>query len=574
MQIFGEAISSALARRLGSGTERIRLERPKDLKLGDLSFPCFQLAKERKQPPPAVAAELAAAMKDAVPGVTATATGPYVNFRVDRGVLARELFALIEREGERYGGSSEGAGKTVVVDYSSPNIAKPMHIGHIRSTILGAALVRILRALGYEVVGINHIGDWGAQFGGLVVALRRWRGEVDLERDPVMGLLDLYQRSKKAIEEDPAFRDEAVAAYQELESGREGEVRELWRWVTEVSMRGFGATYERIGIHHELVRGESYYEPMLQKTLERVKGSGVTEVSRGALIVDLKSVDKGLAETPCLLQQTNGTTLYATRDLAALFDRWEEFRFERCLYVVGAEQKLHFRQLKAVLKRMGEEWESRVEHVDFGLLLGPGRVKIASRKRGEVLVLDDLIDEVVDEARKAIDEKNPSLAGKDEVAEQVGIGAIVFNDLKRERIKDVIFDKGEILSFEGDTGPYLQYAHARLGSILRKARATGDAGLGAKPDFATLEDAGDLLVQLARMPDVVRSAAARAEPSELSQFLLALARDVSTWVSSPEHRVLGSEPALGAARLALVRACKTALGNGLRLLGMAAPEEM
>jgi arginyl-tRNA synthetase len=573
MQIFGEAIASALARHLGQGAERIRLERPKDLKLGDLSFPCFQLAKERKQPPPALAAELAAAMKDAVPGVTAVATGPYVNFKVDRAVLARELFALIGREGERYGGSREGEGRTVVVDYSSPNIAKPMHIGHIRSTILGAALVRMLRALGYRVVGINHIGDWGAQFGGLVVALRRWRGEVDLERDPVSGLLDLYQRSKKAVEEDPAFRDEAVAAYQELESGREGEVRELWRWVTEVSLRGFDATYRRLGIEHELVRGESYYEPMLRKTLDRVQAAGITEVSRGALIVELKAVDKGLAETPCLLQQTNGTTLYATRDLAALFDRWEEFRFERCLYVVGAEQKLHFRQLKAVLRRMGEEWEPRVEHVDFGLLLGKERTKLASRK-GEVLVLDDLIDEVVEEARKAIEDKNPTLATKDEVAEQVGIGAIVFNDLKRERIKDVIFDKAEILSFEGDTGPYLQYAHARLGSILRKARATGDAGLSAPADFAALEDAGDLLVQIARLPDVVRSAAARAEPSELSQFLLALARDVSTWVSSSEHRVLGVAPPLAAARLELVRACKTALGNGLRLLGMAAPEEM
>jgi arginyl-tRNA synthetase len=449
-----------------------------------------------------------------------------------------------------------------------------MHVGHIRSTILGASLVRIFRHLGYRVVGINHIGDWGAQFGGLVVALRRWKSQVDLERDPVMGLLDLYQRSKEALKNDEQFQREAVAAYQELESGREGEVRELWRWVTEVSLRGFNATYQRLGIAHEHVRGESWYEPLLAPTLERVKAAGVTEISEGALVVMLGAVDKGLKETPCLLQQSNGTTLYATRDLAALFSRWEEFAFERCLYVVGGEQKLHFRQLKAVLQRMEQSWAARVEHVDFGMLLGPGRVKIASRKRGEVLVLDDLIDECVEEAAKVIEEKNPSLATKAQVAEQVGIGALVFNDLKRERIKDVIFDKREFLAFEGDTGPYLQYTHARLASILRKVHAANDPALGAAPDFAALENAGEILVRVAKFGDVVRAAAAKAEPSELSQYLLALARDVSTWLTQPENKVLGSQPAAGAARIALVRQAKCVLGLGLGLLGMAAPEEM
>jgi arginyl-tRNA synthetase len=574
MQIFGEPILAALARLTGVSAERLKLERPRDSNQGDLAFPCFVLAKELKQPPPALAQELAAKLGAELNGITAAATGPYINFRIERALLGREMCALITRAGERYGSSIEGAGKTIVVDFSSPNIAKPMHIGHIRSTIIGAALVRIFRALGYRVVGINHIGDWGAQFGGLVVALRRWKGEVELERDPVMGLLDLYQRSKTAVETDEAFKRDAIAAYQELESGREGEVRALWRWVTEVSMRGFQATYARLGIAHELVRGESWYEPLLAPTLERVKASGVTEVSQGALIVALDGVDKSLKETPCLLQQTNGTTLYATRDLAALFSRWEEFQFERCLYVVGGEQKLHFRQLKAVLARMGLEWNARVEHVDFGLLLGPGRVKIASRKRGEVLVLDDLIDEVVEEARGTIEAKNPNLANKSVVADQVGIGALVFNDLKRERIKDVIFDKSEILSFEGDTGPYLQYTHARLASILRKAAATHDAGLAAAPHWSALENAGEILMSMGRLPDVVRSAAARAEPSELSQYLLALARDVSTWISSADNKVLGSPGPVAAARLALVRSAKSVLGNGLRLLGVAAPEEM
>ncbi len=407
-----------------------------------------------------------------------------------------------------------------------------------------------------------------------MVAIRRWRAEVELEKDPVTGLLDLYQRSKKALDgktaEDEAFRKEAVAAYQELESGKDGEVRALWRWVTEVSMRGFDATYARLGIRHDLVRGESFYEPLLEPTLARVQTAGVTEVSQGALVIQLGALDKGLEKTPILLRQTNGTTLYATRDLAALFQRWEEFQFARCLYVVGSEQKLHFRQLKAVLRRMGCEWEPRVEHVDFGLLLGPGRVKLASRK-GEVLVLDDLLDEVVAEARAIIAEKNPELAAADKIAEQVGIGALVFNDLKRERIKDVVFDKAEILAFEGETGPYVQYTHARLASIQRKAPAEASAA-DVAPDWALLEDAAPILLALGRFPGVVASAAEKSEPSELAQYLLALCRTISTWLV--DHRVLAEEAPLRAARLLLVRAAQVVLANGLTLLGVGAPEEM
>ncbi|HTF89435.1 MAG TPA: arginine--tRNA ligase [Planctomycetota bacterium] len=573
MQVFADRLRAAIAAAAGLEVESVRLDSPRDDKLGDLALPCFLLAKQKKVSPAALATELAGLLNTggphAVDQVSAFATGPYVNFRIARPALARAVFAEITASGAAYGGSAEGAGKKIVIDFSSPNIAKPMHVGHIRSTILGLSLTRIFRHLGYTTIGINHIGDWGAQFGGLVVAIRRWRAEVDLEGDPVRGLLDLYQRSKAAVESDPAFREESIAAYRELESGVEGEVREIWRWVTAISLRGFDATYKRLGIVHEFVRGESFYEPLLEPTLRRVQDSGVTEISEGALIVDLSSVDKGLAKTPCLLRQTNGTTLYATRDLAALFQRYEEFHFERCLYVVGSEQRLHFRQLKAVLARMKVEWEPRVEHVDFGLLLGPGRVKLASRK-GAVLVLDDLIDEVVEEARRIIREKNPDIADAERVAESVGVGAIVFNDLKRERIKDVVFDKGEILSFEGETGPYLQYTHARLASILRKAAAGGEGQ--ADPDWAVLESAGAILMRLSRLSDVVRSAAAHCEPSEISNYLLALARDLNSWYA--ENRVLGEAPPTTAARLALIRASKSVLGNALGLLGITALEAM
>jgi len=569
MQIFLDAIRAALARATGLNEADVKLEAPRDSAMGDVAFPCFQAAKLAKKAPPVFAAELATSISSTLPSIRATAAGPYLNFTILRGPLAQAVIGEISARGASYGGSNEGAGKTIVIDFSSPNIAKPMHVGHLRSTILGAALGRIFSALGYRVVGINHIGDWGSQFGGLVVALRRWKSEVDLETDPVRGLLELYQRSKKAAESDPTFAAEARAAWQELESGRDGEVRATWRWATEASLRGFSKTYARLGIHHDLVRGESFYEPFIGSAIDACEKGQITEVSKGALVVQLGAIDKALEETPCLLRQTDGTTLYATRDLAALFHRYEEFHFERALYVVGAEQKLHFRQLKAVLKRLGLPWESRVEHVDFGLLLGRDKKKLASRK-GDVLVLDDLLDEVVEESTRIIAEKNALLANPRAVAEQIGIGAIVFNDLKRERIKDVLFDREEILSFEGETGPYLQYTHARLASIERKVLAAGEGGTA--PDWSKLEDAGPVLTRLGRFPEVVRSAAEHAEPSLVANALLALGRDLNAWYV--QARVLGQEPAVTAARLALVRASKTVIGNGLRLLGCVAPDEM
>lgn len=570
MQTFHDLIRAAAAQAAGVAPEDIRLEEPRDLSLGDIALPCFLVGKATKQAPPAAAAALAAALSGKLDRIEVRAAGPYVNFTIERALLAQAVLAEIEAKGAAYGSTTAGAGRTVVVDYSSPNIAKPMHVGHLRSTIIGAALVRLHEAQGYKVVGINHIGDWGSQFGGLVVAIRR-RGKTIDEADPVHGLLELYQWSKAQVESDPAFAAEAREAWRELESGREGEVRELWRWVTKASLAGFDKTCKRLGIRHDLVRGESWYEPLLQDTFARVEAAGVVEESQGALVVMLGSVDKGLKETPCLLRQSDGTTLYATRDLAALFSRHAEFDFARALYVVGGEQKLHFRQLKAVLKRMGLDWEPKVEHIDFGLLLGPGRTKLASRK-GAVLVLDELLDEVVEEAFKVVSEKNPGLdeSVRRQVAEQIGIGAIVFNDLKRERIKDVEFDKAQILSFEGETGPYVQYTHARLASILRKAAEAGEGA--ATPDMAALADAGPVLLALARYGTAVRTAAERCEPSLLAQYLLSLCRDLNAWYAN--SRVLGQDPAVTAARLKLVRASKSVIGLGLRQLGVAPPEVM
>jgi arginyl-tRNA synthetase len=566
MQLFGDRIRAALASHTGLPLEEIRLEHPRDPSLGDFAFPCFALSKRLRQAPPVIATELAGKLGATLPSIGVAATGPYLNFKIEREALAREILREIEERGALYGGSEEGRGRTIVVDLSSPNIAKPMHVGHLRSTIIGASIQRLHERLGYRAVGINHIGDWGAQFGKLVAAIQRWGGTVDLEAQPIRALLALYVRYHAEAEQDPTLEEEARAAFRELESGVDGEVRHIWRRLTELSLREFDKIYQRLGVKFDLIRGEAFYEPHLAATIERIQASGVAEESQGALIVDLTSIDKNMA--PCLLRKSDGTTLYATRDLAAMFHRWEEFHFERCLYVVGSEQKLHFRQLKGVLKRMGLEWEPRIEHVDFGLLRLP-EGKLSTRK-GQVLFLEEVLDQVLEEARRIIAEKNPDLAGREAIAEQVAIGAVIFNDLKRERIRDVTFDIQEVLSFEGETGPYVQYTHARLASILRKARERQEDG--AAPDLAALEDAGAILVRLGRFPELVRSAAAHAEPSEISVYLLALCREINTWYA--EHRVLGNEPGLTAARLALIRASKSVLGNGLRLLGVAAPEEM
>lgn len=567
MQSFATTITTALSELTGIDASAMRLERPRDAELGDFAFPCFVLAKELKKMPPAIAAELAEGLNQKLPEtIRALATGPYLNFKVAAPELVETVLAGIVREGAAYGRSDEGAGQRIVIDMSSPNIAKPMHVGHLRSTILGAAIARVHAHLGYEVVRINHIGDWGSQFGKLVAAIERWGDTVDIEAEPIPALLKLYVKFHEEAEDDPTLDEEARAAFRELESGVEGKVRATWRRITELSMQEFQKTYDRLGVEFDLVRGESWYEDKLDATVERIALSGVTEESEGALIVDLESIRKKMA--PCLLRKSDGTTLYATRDMAALFSRWDEFAFTRAMYVVGSDQTLHFEQLKGVLKRMQLDWEPRVEHIAFGMMRLP-EGKLSTRK-GQVVFLSDVLDRAVDEARKVIAAKNPDLANADAVAEQVGVGAIVFNDMKRERVKDVLFTWEEVLSFEGETGPYVQYSHARLCSILRKA---ADAGEGAAaPDWAALADARPLILTLGRYPDAVRAAAQKAEPSLVTGYLLGLCREVNSWYAA--NRVLGEAPELTAARLRIVDAARTIIAAGLAVLGVAAPDEM
>ena len=566
MQEFIDQIRAAVAAVAEVPLEDIKVEQPRDPKLGDFAFPCFPLAKKLRSAPPKIAADLAPEVDAKLDGIKVEATGPYLNFRVAPASLAGVILGAIRTGDERYGSSNLGAGKTVLIDLSSPNIAKPMHVGHMRSTIIGAAIQRLHDFLGYRTVGINHIGDWGSQFGKLVAAIDRWGDTVDLEADPIRALLALYVRFHEEAEGDAELVEAGREAFRELESGVDGEVRKTWKQLTDLSMREFNRVYERLGVTFDLVRGEAYYEPFLEQTIKRIQDSGVTEVSDGALIIDLEEIQEGMA--PCLLRKTDGTTLYATRDLAAVFSRWDEFAFDRCFYVVGSDQQLHFQQLRGVLKRMGLELESRLEHVSFGMMRLP-EGKLSTRK-GQVVFLEELLDRAVELAGDIIREKNPELAEASTVAEQVGLGAIVFHDLKKERVKDVIFDWKEFLSFEGETGPYVQYTHARLASILRKAKAAGEGA--AEADLGALEDAQPVLLALGRFPGVVEAAAREAEPSIVSQYLLGLCRELNRWYTG--HRVLGQEPGLTAARLGLVLSAKIVIRNGLRLLGVAAPEQM
>ena len=557
---YSATIREALAASLGLDADALALERPRNEEHGEFAFPCFRYAKGAGMNPAELAGKLADELE--IADVTASAVGPFLNFQVAPLPLAATVMESVLSEGF----AMDAQAKRTLVEFSSPNIAKPMHVGHMRTTVIGAALARMFEHLGHEVVRINHIGDWGSQFGKLVAAWRRWGCEDRLQEDPIGELLQLYVRYHEEEEQDESLPAEAKAAFQELESGEENETRKTWQHFTELSLREFNHVYERFGIEFDFVRGESWYEDKLDDVLSWLDGNGVTEVSDGATIVDLEA--QGI-KTPCLVKTAHGTTLYATRDLAAAKSRWEEFAFDQLLYVVGAEQTLHFQQFRAVLARCGAEWQERMEHVPFGLIrLAEGKL---STRAGRVIALSEVLDRAVELAREAVEEKNPELDGKARVAEMVGVGAVVFHDLKHQRQKDVVFDWKEVLSFEGDTGPYLQYTHARCCSILRKAERPAPAFADIDP--GRLEGGHELYVAMGRLPQALREAAAKREPMVLAHALLKVAAAGNVYYR--ENRVLGTgDPALEDARLAVIDGLRRTLALGLGLLGVPVPEEM
>jgi arginyl-tRNA synthetase len=533
------------------------IEVPPDASFGDYGVPCFRLAKALRRSPAQIAATIAQSFVPTEHVTGAIATGPYVNFRVDR---PRFFAAALANPAGR---SEEGTGKTVVIDFSSPNIAKHLAYHHLLSTVVGWSLVRIFRHLGYRTVGINHLGDWGTTHGKLIAAFKRWGEGLDLLVDGVTKLNELYVRYNR--EGDDA---EAREWFRRMEAGDE-EALSLWRRFREVSLAEFQQIYDLLGVEFDEIRGESAFTGAMEGVIERLTGAGLTTISEGALVVDLS--DLGIP--PFFLRKADGATVYATRDLAAAIQRYETHGFTRALYVVDRGQSLHFRQLFEVLRRMKFPWADRLEHIPFGVVLFGGE-KTGARK-GNVVLLKEVLAEAIARVREIIDAKNPDLADRDRVARDVGIGAVVFAYLSASRNRDVDFVWERVTSFDGHTGPYVQYTHARAASILRKAGAATGAA-----DFAllTLDEEWAVVRLVAALPERISAAAREAEPCLVAQHLLALCEAFSRYYNlgneDPARKVLAADPALAAARLALVAGVREALGAGLSLLGMNAPEEM
>lgn len=497
---------------------------------------------------------------------SAEATGPFVNLRYQRPALAECVVRGILANAAPYGPWPSN-GKSVVIDYSSPNIAKEFHFGHLRSTVIGAALRRLYKHTGHVVHGINHLGDWGAQFGKVIVAWRRWGDEEALAKDTMRHLSAIYQRFNDELPNDPTLKDEAARAFQRLESGEDNEERALWAKLRQASLDAFAGPYERLGVEFDAITGESFYEDKMADAMGRIQDAGIATCSEGALIVELEGLP-----APLMLEKSDGTTTYATRDLAALFYRRDTYHFDKALYVVGGEQRLHFRQLRATLERLGWPEAAGIQHIDFGLVLdwddAEKRWRKSSSRQGTAIFLDEVLDRAVHRIRQIIAEKNPGLANKDAVAAAIGTSAIVFNDLKNGRIKDVKFDLDEMLNFDGETGPYVQFAGVRLAGILRKAGQDPTSDV----DYALLADADEVLLTMLEFGPTLERCIAKNEPSILTQLMVRVAGSIHAYLR--DHWVINADPPVKKARLALVAAARRLLASGLGLLGVASPDEM
>jgi arginyl-tRNA synthetase len=569
---FARAASQAVADALGVDPAELPVTTPPRPDMGDFAVGCFPAARALKQAPPGLAARAAAAFAPGPLLAAASAAGPFVNFRADRAALYRAQFrAALADGGPRLIPDSPGAGRTVVIDYSSPNISKHLAYHHIRSTVIGHALCNLHRALGTRVVGVNHLGDWGTTHGQLIAAYKRWGAPEPLS---VTGLNDLYVRFHDAAKQEPSLLEEGRAWFARLEEG-DAEARQLWQRFRDVSWAEFNAVYRELDITFEDVRGESDYLDAMPEVLDLLAARRLSAISEGALVVPLE--DLGLP--PLLLRKQDGATLYATRDLAAAIYRFRTYHFDRSLYVVDRGQGVHFKQLFEVLARAGFDWTARCEHVPFGLVRIGGK-KTGTRK-GNVVLLREVLREASDRAGDRVRENNPDMSEAEvaATARMVGIGGVVFANLVSQRDKDVDFELEEIISPDGDTGPYVQYAHARCSKVLAKAGQVDLPSL-AGADPSPLE--GDLEWTVARaladFPDVVAKAAEQSEPHLVSRYLLELGAAFSRWYTAgnndPSARILVAEPAVRTARLALLASTRATLRAGLALLGIGAPDAM
>ena len=533
------------------------IERPKNPKMGDYAFPAFALAKIEHKNPALIAKDIAEQISDDN-FTSIQAVGPYVNFAIDHAKLVNATLNDVLTEKEHFGDQKLGEGN-VPIDMSSPNIAKPMSMGHLRSTVIGNSIAKTLEKVGYTPIKINYLGDYGTQFGKLITAYRLWGNEEDVKKDPITNLFHYYVKFHEEAEKDPKLEDEGRAAFKKLENGDEEEIK-LWKWFREVSLQEFNRIYKELGVTFDSYNGEAFFNDKMQPVVDELREKGLLEESRGAQVVNL-----GEDENPALILKSDGSSLYMTRDLAAALYRKKEYDFVMSLYVAGGEQTGHFKQLKQVLKKMGYDWSDNIHHIPFGLITQGGK-KLSTRK-GNVVFLDQVLKDAVSLAEQQIEEKNPNLSNKKQVAHDVGVGAVVFHDLKNDRMDNFDFDLEEVVRFEGDTGPYVQYTNARAQSILRMANRE------ISMDNLSLNDDWSFAVAkaLADFPAIVEKASEKFEPSIIAKYALDLSKKFNKYYANV--RILDEDDQLNA-RLALVQATSIVLTEALRLLGVNAPKEM
>ena len=536
------------------------LEQPKSSDLGDIAFPAFSLAKVERKAPQAIAADIAEKI-DQSAFDKVVATGPYVNFFLDKSKISDHVIKSVITAGADYGQQDEGHGQNVTIDLSSPNIAKPFSVGHLRSTVIGDALSNLYRKMGYNTIKINHLGDWGKQFGLLMVAYKKWGSKEAVEANPINELLKLYVRINAEIEHNPELDEEGRKWFKKLEDG-DPEATELWQWFRDESLVEFNRIYKLLDVEFDSLNGEAFYNDKMDEGVQILEDKGLLKESKGASIVDLDDVNL----PPAMIKKSDGATLYITRDIATAIYRARTYNFVKNIYAVGQEQSNHFRQLKAVLKKMGFDWSDDMVHVDFGLVT-KNRQKLSTRK-GNIILLEPTLQEAISRAKAQIEEKNPELENKEEVAHAVGVGAVKFYDLKTDRRNGYDFDLEAMVSFEGETGPYVQYAYARIQSILRKANFTPSTDTTYNLNDPESWEIIKLLQDFSR---IIKRAAENYDPSLIAKYAISLAQAFNKYYA--HTRILDESPERES-RLALSYSTAVVLKEALRLLGVQAPEKM
>ncbi|MFZ1250818.1 MAG: arginine--tRNA ligase [Streptococcus suis] len=558
-QMVADTLSAVLPQ-LDIETIYSLLEKPKSSEMGDIAFPAFSLAKVERKAPQAIATDIVEKL-DTTGFEKVVATGPYVNFFLDKDAISHQVLTDVIAKKDQYGQLNIGQGRNVTIDMSSPNIAKPFSVGHLRSTVIGDALANIHGKLGFNPIRINHLGDWGKQFGMLIVAYKLWGDKTAVEADPISELLKLYVRINAEAEEKPELDEEARQWFKKLEDGDQ-EALELWQWFRDESLVEFNRIYEKLDVHFDSFNGEAFYNDKMDEGIQILEEKGLLQESKGALIVDLERYNL----PPALIRKTDGATLYITRDMATAMYRKRTYDFVKSIYVVGQEQINHFKQLKAVLKEMGFDWSDDMTHVTFGLVT-KDKKKLSTRK-GNIILLEPTLDEAILRALSQIEAKNPNLENKEEVAHAVGVGAVKFFDLKTDRDNGYDFDLEAMVSFEGETGPYVQYAYARIQSILRKANFVPSTENNYKLADA---ESWEIIKHIQNFSTVVERAGDKFDPSLIAKYAINLAQAFNKYYA--HTRILDESPERDS-RLALAYATGVVLKEALRLLGVKAPEKM